>query len=127
MATVTDNSMAAKYMIELFAVYVYDKYLSLSKYFVTIIIGLTLLSYNKFFMFICQILGQIQQLSKNDKAKRLLVKAPILVEKWQEVLKPFNDQEKPSMEIDLDLYDDEIVETGNDDIKVTSNHFRLIK
>jgi hypothetical protein len=31
----------------------------------------------------------------------------------------FQDGEKPSMEIDLDFYDDEVVETIDDDIKVT--------
>ena len=30
----------------------------------------------------------------------------------------FRDGEKPSMEIDLDFYDDELVETIDDDIKV---------
>ena len=52
----------------------------------------------------------------------MITKAPLIVKKWQETLKPFNDQEKPSMEIDLDLYDDEVVETINDDIKVTRIH-----
>ena len=39
----------------------------------------------------------------------------------------FQDGEKPSMEIDLDFYDDEVVETIDEDIKVTEKkRFDLI-
>jgi len=62
--------------------------------------------------------GQLPKLSKNEKAKKLLRNAPSYVQKWQEVLGSFQDGEKPSMEIDLDFYDDELVETIDDDIKV---------
>jgi len=62
--------------------------------------------------------GQLPKLSKNEKAKELLRNAPSYVQKWQEVLGSFQDGEKPSMEIDLDFYDDELVETIDDDIKV---------
>ena len=70
-------------------------------------------------MWISFFLGQLPKLSKNKKAKELLRNAPNYVQKWQEVLGSFQGGEKPSMEIDLDFYDDEVVETIDDDIKVT--------
>ena len=70
-------------------------------------------------MWISFFIGQLPKLSKNEKAKELLRNAPSYVQKWQEVLGSFQDGEKPSMEIDLDFYDDEVVETIDEDIKVT--------
>ena len=70
-------------------------------------------------MWILFFIGQLPKLSKNEKAKKLLRNAPSYVQKWKEVLGSFQDGEKPSMEIDLDFYDDEVVETIDDDIKVT--------
>ena len=77
-------------------------------------------------MWIIFFIGQLPKLSKNKKAKELLRNAPSYVQKWKEVLGSFQDGEKPSMEIDLDFYDDEVVETIDDDIKVYLNKFWIL-
>ena len=64
------------------------------------------------------------QLSKNKQARQLLRKAPHYVKKWQQILNSFpkTDQGKPSMEIDLDLYDDEVVETIDNEIQLHAKY-----
>ena len=76
--------------------------------------------------------GQLMQLSKNKQAKQLLRRAPHYVKKWQQILNSFpkaDDQEvefydegKPSMEIDLDLYDDEVVETIDNEMQLHAKY-----
>ena len=61
-------------------------------------------------------MGQLHHLPRHQTTQKMVRKLPQFWQKWQKELEPKNDES--SIEIDLDFYNDQIVETLNNDVQL---------